>query len=464
MTSTRPIVSGLSLDEETVRSLSTSIRGTVLRPGDSGYDAACEVWNGMISRRPAFIVRCTTTDDVVAAVNFARDNNLLVAVRGGGHSAAGKAVCDDGLVIDMTAMRNVEVDAGNRRARVDGGATWADVDRATAMHDLATPGGLISTTGVGGLTLGGGLGWLMRSYGMACDNMVGATVVTASGEVVHTSESERPELLWGLRGGGGNFGVVTSFEFNLYPVSTVTAGMLVHPYDRARDVLRFYREFAANAPNSLTTFCGMMFTPDGDKIIALVVCFNGSLEEAESVLGPVRSFGPPLADTIEEVRYVDFQSSMDEGFPPGMQVYWRSDFLDDLSDDAIDAMIAHFDNVTSPLSVVMLEQFGGAVKDVPAGATAFPHRSSDYNLAIISRWEDPTEADTHIGWTRKLHDAITPFASGVYVNYLSDEGEDRIRAAYGTATYDRLADLKMRYDPDNLFQLNQNIKPARATV
>jgi FAD/FMN-containing dehydrogenase len=464
MTSTRPIVSGSSLGQESVRSLSKHVRGTVLRPGDAGYEAACEVWNGMISRRPAFIVRCESTDDVVAAVNFARDNHLLVAVRGGGHSAAGKAVCDDGLVIDLTGMREVQVDADTRRATVAGGATWADVDRATAVHGLATPGGLISTTGVGGLTLGGGLGWLMRSYGMACDNMVAATLVTASGEVVHTSESENPDLLWGLRGGGGNFGVVTSFEFKLHPVSTVVAGMLVHPYERARDVLNFYRDFAAESPDQLTTFCGVMFTPEGDKIIAMVVCFNGPREEADPALAPARSFGPPLADTIDEVRYVDFQSSMDDGFPPGLQVYWRSDFLDELSDDAINAMIDHCDNISSPLSVVMLEQFGGAVKNVPVDGTAFPHRSSDYNLAIISRWENPDEADTHIQWTRSLHDAIKPFASGVYVNYLSDEGEDRIRAAYGRATYERLVDLKMQYDPDNLFQLNQNIKPATATI
>lgn len=464
MASTRITVSGSSLDGATVQSLATSVTGSVLRSGDPGYDDACVLWNGMIARRPAFIVQCANTEDVITAVNFARDNNLLVSVRAGGHNAAGNALCDDGLVIDLSRMRDVHVDPERRIARAQGGATWAEFDAATALHGLASTGGLISTTGVAGLTLGGGLGWLMRSYGMACDNLIGADVVTASGEVVHTSESENPELLWGLRGGGGNFGVVTSLEFQLHPVSNVLAGMLVHPFDQARDVMRFYREASRAAPDALTTFCGLMTSPEGAKIAAMVVCYNGPPEEGEVALKPFREFGSPLADTIERIPYVEFQQSLDEGFPPGLQVYWRSDFLSDLTDEAIDTMVDHFDRVASPLTIVMLEQFGGAVARVPANATAFPHRASDFNLAIISRWESPAEADTHIAWTRSLHQAIGPLAAGVYVNYLSEEGADRIKAAYGPENYARLAALKHRYDPDNLFQLNQNVQPAAATA
>lgn len=460
MASTRFRVSGATLDDATVATLQRSVDGDVLRPGDAGYEGACTLWNGMISRKPAFIVRCLGTSDVIAAVNFAREHDLLVAVRAGGHNAAGNALCDDGLVIDLTGMRGVQVDPAQRTATVQGGAQWSDVDAATSAHGLATTGGLISTTGVAGLTLGGGLGWLMRSYGLACDNLIGAEVVTADGEVVRVSEDENGELLWGLRGGGGNFGVVTSLTFRLYPVTKVVAGMVVHPFERASEVMHFYREFSSSAPDELTTFCGLMHSPDGDKIAAMVVCYNGSEEQAAPVLQPLREFGPPVADTIAEMPYVDFQQSMDEGFPHGLQVYWRSDFLSDVSDGAIVTMIEHYERVGSPLTIVMLEQFGGAVSRVAPDATAFPHRDSEYNLAIISRWEEPKDAEGNIAWTRSLHQAVGPLAKGVYVNYLGEEGEDRIRAAYGAETYDRLARLKQQYDPTNLFRLNQNIKPA----
>jgi FAD/FMN-containing dehydrogenase len=444
----------------TLNELGTRISGELLLPSHADYDSARTLWNGMIDRRPAAIARCSKTADVVAAVNFARDNGFLLAVRGGGHNAAGNALCDDGLVIDLSAMRDVVVDPAARVARAQGGATWSDFDRATAEHGLATTGGAISTTGIAGLTLGGGLGWLMRSYGMACDNLRAAEIVTADGQVRRASEDENPDLLWGLRGGGGNFGVVTSFEFQLHPVTTVLGGMLVHPAARARDALQFLREFQPSAPDELTVFTGLMTSPDGVPIVAFIVCYNGPIEEGERVLAPLRAFGPPVADMVAPMPYVAMQSMLDEGFPAGLQVYWRSDFLRQLDDDVIDVLVEQYAGITSPLSALLLEQFGGAVRRVSIDDTAFVHREADFNLAIIARWGDPQEAERHIAWARGVHSAITPFTRGTYVNYLGEEGEDRVRAAYGPRHYDRLAALKATYDPTNLFRFNQNIKPA----
>jgi FAD/FMN-containing dehydrogenase len=449
-----------AINDTDLRTLQSQVSGAVLLPTDEGYDAARAVWNGMIDRRPGVIVRCAGTSDVVRAVNFARERGLLLAVRGGGHNAAGKGVCDDGLVIDLSQMRDVSVDPESRTARVGGGATWADFDGAAQAHGLATTGGLISTTGVGGLTLGGGFGWLMRSYGMACDNLIGAEVVTASGEVVHASESENADLLWGLRGGGGNFGVVTSFRFQLHPVSTVLGGMLVHPGERIREALKFYRDFTRDAPDELAVFCGMLTSPEGERIVAFIVCYNGPIEEGESVIAPLREWGPPIADLVQPVPYAQHQQLLDEGFPAGLQVYWRSEFLRGLDDEVIDALAMRFAEITSPLSALVLEQFGGAVRRVPRDATAFVHRHADYNLAIVSRWSDPAGSEPHIAWARATHDAVRPFSTGVYVNYLGEEGQDRIEQAYGETVYHRLVELKNRYDPTNLFRLNQNIQPT----
>lgn len=448
------------IDEQTTQQLESNLRGTLLRPSDAEYDAARAVWNGMIDKRPALIARCASTADVVNAVNFARNQGLLVAVRGGGHNAAGKAVCDDGIVIDLSPMRDVTVDSSTRTARVEGGATWADLDQATHLHRLGTTGGLISTTGVAGLTLGGGLGWLMRSYGMACDNLIGAEVVTANGEIVHASEEKNPDLLWGLRGGGGNFGIVTNFEFQLYPVDTVVGGMVVHPYERAREALQFFRDFTRNAPDALTTFGMMMTLPEGDRVIAFSVCYNGPKEASEPVLGQLLNWGDPLMTQLDEMPYPQFQQLFDADFPSGLQVYWRSEFLDTLNDEVIDRLIAQFDQVSSPLSALILEQFGGAVRRIPQEDTAFVHRDADYNLAIISRWEQPGESEKHVAWARAVHDEVRPYSTGVYVNYLGEEGNDRIKAAYGEEVYQRLVALKNRYDPNNLFRLNQNIQPS----
>jgi FAD/FMN-containing dehydrogenase len=449
------------IDPATVGTFSSGLRGAALRVGEEGFDDARKVWNGMIDRTPGLIVRPADVSDVQRAVDFAREHQLLVAVRGGGHNAAGLATCDGGLVIDLSAMNAMQVDPAKRRARAGGGTTWAVFDRATQEHGLATTGGAVSTTGVAGLTLGGGIGWLMRKYGLACDNLISAEVVTADGQVLTASADENPDLYWGLRGGGGNFGVVTSFEFQLHPLTTMLGGMLVHPAPRAPEVLRFYRDFTQSAPDELTVFAGLMTAPDGVQILGLVVNYLGSVEDGERAIRPLREFGPPVVDQVGPMPYVAQQSMLDEAFPSGLPVYWRSHFLSGLGDDVIDGIVGQFGQVTSPLSAILVEQMGGAVARVPDDATAFAHRGAPYNLALISRWTDP-DAERHIGWIRGATDALQQFSSGgVYVNYLGiGEGQDRVRSAYGDAKYARLVDIKNRYDPTNLFRLNQNVSPT----
>lgn len=441
-----------------IQSLGAGLAGSVIRRGDSDYDQARRVWNGMIDRSPAAIIRCASTADVVAAVNFAREEGLVLAVRGGGHNAAGLAVCDDGIVVDLSGMRGVTVDAEKRTARVQGGALLRDLDAATHRHGLATTGGLISTTGVGGLTLGGGLGWLMRQHGLACDNVVGAEVVTADGQVRRASATENPDLFWAIRGGGGNFGVVTHFEFRLHPMTTLFGGMLVFPGPRAPEVLRVYRDLATEAPDELTLFAGLMTSPDGHPINAIFAAYNGDPKKGEAAIQPLRALGP-VADQMSVMPYPALNSMLDEGFPSGLQVYWRSDFLKSLPDEAIDMLCERHAAITSPLSALLIEQFGGAVARVPADETAFAQRDALFNLAVISRWADPSTADTHIEWAKKSSEAAKPYASGgVYVNYLGTEGADRVRAAYGSK-YDKLVAVKQKYDPKNLFSFNQNIQP-----
>lgn len=445
----------------TIEDLRTKLAGEVILPDDSAYEEARHVWNAMIDRRPRAIVRCSGIDDVVTSVNFARDNDWLVAVRGGGHNAAGLAVCDDGLVIDLSNMRSVQVDPDKKTARAQGGATWSDFDGETARHGLATTGGAISTTGIGGLTLGGGIGYLMRRYGLACDNLISVEMITASGDVIEASAEENADLFWGVRGGGGNFGIVTNFEYRLHPVETVLGGMLLYPIEKARETLTFYRELTETAPDELTVFGLMMTTPDGAQVVAFLVGYCGPPEEGEKVVRPLREFGPPLADQVAPMPYPKLQSMLDEGFAAGLHVYWRSNFLAGIPDDAIDELVQQFSAVTSPLSALMLEPMGGAVARVGSDETAFNHRDAAYNLAIIGRWQDPKDADTHIGWVRAVHEATDRFTTGgVYVNYLGDEGQDRVRAAYGDAKYTRLVALKDKYDPDNLFRRNQNIQPT----
>jgi FAD/FMN-containing dehydrogenase len=450
------------LPNDRLRELSARFRGDLFLPGTADYEAARKVWNGMIDRRPAVIARCKSVSDVQTAIRFGRDNDLDIAIRGGGHNAAGLAVAEGGIVIDLGGLRDVVIDATARTARAGGGATWGDFDNATAAHGLATTGGAVSTTGIAGLTLGGGLGWLMRSYGMTCDNLIGADVVTADGQLMRASESENPVLLWALKGGGGNFGVVTSFEYTLHPVSTILGGILFYPLAQARDVLRFYRAFTKTTPDALTVFAAMMCTPDAVPVVAMALCYNGPAEEGERVIKPIRDFAKPIAGEVGPMPYTALQSMLDGGFPSGLQVHWRSEFLTSIPDALVDAAVSAFERVPSPLSAILIEQFGGAVTRVPRDATAFDNRDADYNLVIVSRWTDPGDAEKNVAWARATSDAAKPFTNGrVYVNYIGiGEAPDRVRAAFGADKFARLASIKRQYDPTNVFHANQNIPPG----
>jgi FAD/FMN-containing dehydrogenase len=444
--------------------LSSSLAGTLLAPGEAGYDEARQVHNGMIDRRPSLIVRCRGVQDIVDAVNYAREHGLEIAVRGGGHNVAGRAVTEGGLMIDLAEMRGVIVDPAAKTAVAQGGATWGDFYRETELHGLSTTGGIISTTGVAGLTLGGGLGWLMGRHGMSVDNLRSVELVTASGEVVRASAEEQPELLWALRGGGGNFGVAASLEFDLHPVGPmVTGGVIAHPFEAAGDVLRFYRDFtSAGLPDDLTVFAGVLHAPDGSgvKIAALICCHAGALEQAEADLRPLREFGTPAMDLVGPLPFSAMNSMLDDGYPRGALNYWKSSFLEDLSDDVIDTMVEQFADCPSSMSAALLEHFHGAATRVPADATAFTHRAEGYNFLVASEWLESAENETNIAWTRRMFDELTPhFSDGRYVNYVGDdEGEAAPDAAYGRV-YERLREVKRQYDPENLFHLNQNIVP-----
>ena len=441
--------------------LTTTIGGDLLLPDHARYEETRRVWNAMIDRRPAAIVRPRTVDDVAAAVRFAREQGLEIAVRGGGHNAAGLAVVDDGLVIDLAEMNQVDVDPERRVARAGGGATWGDFDAATQAHGLASTGGAISMTGIGGLTLGGGLGFLMRSRGLACDNLIGAQVVLADGSVVQTSETERPELLWGLRGGGGNFGVVTEFVYRLQPLDGMYAGLLIYPRERASDALRTFREQTTAAPDELTTFIAMLNTPDGIPVVAYIPAYAGDAAAGEAAVAGYRALGAPVADLVGPMPYVALQRMLDDGFQPGAHVYWRSHFLTGLPDEAIAIMVDGANSAPSPLNNVLVEHLGGAVARVGKDETAFDHRDAEYNFAVIAVWNDPAEAEANIAWARGLWEALEPFSRGAYVNYLGvGDSAERVRAAYGPEKYARLAALKREYDPENLFHRNQNILPG----
>ncbi len=453
----------LTIDEAGITELSGRFSGQLLRPGDDGYEEARTIHNGMIDKRPALIARCLGVADVVDAVNLARSNDLEVAVRGGGHNVAGNAVCDGGVMIDLSLMKGIQVDPKGRTVRAQGGVTWGEFNRETQVHGLATTGGIISTTGIAGLTLGGGLGWLMGKYGMAVDNLLSAELVLANGDVLRASEDENADLFWGLRGGGGNFGVVSSFEYQLHPVGPVVSGVIAHPIDSAKDVLRFYREFTASLPDELTVFSGLLHAPDGSglPIAAMVLCHCGPPAEAEAAVRPVKEFGSPLMDVIGPTGYSETNTMLDAGYPKGALNYWKSNFLSELSDAAIDTLIDRFSTCPSPMSGLFLEHFHGAATRVGETDTAFPHRRPGYNFLITSEWQDPAASEENIAWTRETYAAMQPYmASGRYVNYLGeDEGEDPVASAYGS-NYERLRSLKNKYDPTNLFHMNQNIRPA----
>jgi len=452
-----------------LRSFKARFGGVALAAGDDGYDEARALWNGSFDKRPAVIARCRTADDVVSVVGFARESGLPLAIRSGGHSLAGLSSCDDGIMLDLSLMRDVVVDPDARTAHVQAGATWADFDAATQAHGLASTGGLISHTGVAGLTLGGGIGWLMRKFGLAADNLIGAELVTASGETVRANSSEQPELLWGLRGGGGNFGVVTSFEFRLHPVGIVVGGLMGFPLDRGRDALQRYRTWAAEVPDEFTTIAAVITAPPapfippdliGQKVVGLAGCWCGEPGAGEATLAPLRALGPAF-DVFGPMPYPALQGMLDEGAPHGIRSYTRSGYLADLSDGAIEAALEHGANMRSPFSQLHLHHMGGAVARVGEEDTAFGNRRAAYAYNVNTMWMDPLEDAMQEASNREFSSALAPFSTGgVYVNFLGNEGEARIRAAYGDTKFQRLAELKRRFDPSNLFRLNQNIPPA----
>lgn len=447
-------------DTKSIQELRKGLRGRLLRPGDEGYDDARKVFNGLIDKRPALIVRCAGTADVILAVDFAREADMLVAIRGGGHNVVGNAVCDDGLVIDLSDMTSVQVNRENRTARADGGTTWGVFDRETQVFGLATTGGIVPSTGIAGFTLGGGIGYLNRKYGLACDNLLSADVVTADGRLLRASSGENADLLWGLRGGGGNFGVVTSFEYRIHPVAEVLAGEIVHPLDRAKEVLRFYRDWSTTAPDEVRADATLLSGPHGPAL-AIIVCYCGAIDEGEKVLRPMRTFGSPMADSVARVPYATVQNLLTDVFRPGLLHYWKAGFLGTFSDDAIEALVDFFATaVPAPFAAVAIEHLGGAVSRVGARDTAFSHRHVQHSLLVLRMWENPAESEQNMDWARRCYRAAEPFLEkGAYVNYLGEEGATRIAEAYG-ANYERLAALKTKYDPTNFFRLNQNIKPA----
>ncbi len=451
-----------TFDDTLVTELAGRISGSVFAPGDAGYEAARAVHNGLVDRRPALIVRCRTTQDVVAALAFARRAELEVSVRGGGHNVAGRAVTDGGVMIDLAEMKRITVDPGRATVRAEGGVTWGELNDAAAEHNLAVTGGAVSTTGIAGLTLGGGLGWLMSKYGLAADNLLAVDLVTAQGDTLTVDAASYPDLFWALRGGGGNFGVATSFTYRLHPLRGVIGGLIAHPLEAAPGLLRFYRDAVAQASDDLTVFAGLVHAPDGSgvKLAALDVCHSGEAGQAERDLAPLKQWGSPLMVEVGPMPYPVMNTILDAGFPAGSLNYWLSSFTRGLPDELIDVAVERFATVPSPMTGILLEHFHGAVTRVGVTDTAVPHREEGWNLVIPSVWTDPADTEANIVWTRDTFAAMRPhFATGRWLNYLGDDqAEDAIRAAYGS-NYERLVSVKRQYDPDNVFHLNHNIAP-----
>lgn len=464
MTDTAPI------HPDQIAALAARVDGTIVTPGDPGYDEAREVWNARFDRRPDLVLRPDSTADVVQGVTFARDHGLTLSVKGGGHDYAGNTVADGGLLLDLGGMSSVAVDRGRRRARVGSGATWKEVDRATQGHELATPGGTVSSVGVAGFTLGGGSGWLTRKHGLAVDNVRAAELVTASGEVVRASGEEHPELFWALRGGGGNFGVVTEFEYELHPLGPdVVAGQVIYTLDRAGELLRAYADYMKDAPDPVACYPFFIRIPPdpafpealhGEVVLDFVVAYMGPPEEGEAHLEPFRSWGEPALDTVGPAPYVELQQAFDPGMGKGNRWYSRFHHLGEVSDDFIDTLLAGLEPFPGPFTAVYLGALGGAVGRVPADRTAYPHRAAADFVHIFAGWTEAAEDDEIMAWARGLYGELSPYADeGPYVNMLSEDEEPRIPAAYGE-NYDRLRQLKERWDPENLFRGNHNIPPG----
>jgi FAD/FMN-containing dehydrogenase len=459
------------IDTSALDALRANFGGELLTPDDGGYDEARKIWNGQIDRRPALIARCSGVADVMAAVRFARDGDVAVAVRGGGHAVPGHALCDNGLVIDLSPMRGTRLDPLGRTIRLQGGCLNEHLDRESQAFGLASTGGIVSHTGIGGLTLGGGIGHLMRRCGLAIDNLVSCDVVTAEGEFLVASEQENPELFWGLRGGGGNFGVVTSFEFRLHPIGPiVTSGLVAWPMDDAPQVLRLLRQVAAEAPDELGIMANLRLAlplptvPEalhGKPIVALIVCYAGAVEEGERVVRPIREFGNPAWDAVMRKPYVAHQKMFDRGVPHGLHYYWKGHRLPPLSDEMIDVIVEHASKITSPLTTIGIYTLGGAVARIDDDATAFGNRDAAHEINITAAWQpDEAEPERHIEWARSFFAALQPHSRGVYVNYINDDASDRARqGAYGAEKWRRLVALKGKYDPTNFFRFNANIPP-----
>jgi FAD/FMN-containing dehydrogenase len=443
--------------------LAKRLAGELVTPGHETYDQGRQLWNGMIDRHPAAIARCTGVADIVEVVAYARENELPVSVRGGGHNVAGKALRDGAIAIDLSPMRAVRIDPKRRTGRAQGGALWRQFDRETVAFDLVTTGGTVSTTGIGGLTLGGGLGWLMRKHGLSCDNLRSADVVIADGRLLMANDKENADLFWAIRGGGGNFGAVTSFEFNLHDLEPISGGLAMYPESRLRDLFHFFRDFTASAPDSVTTMAGVLVGAEGSPVAGqnagwIAVCHSGPASEGERLLRPIKEFGPPAADFIGPTSYTALQTMFDA--PAGSRNYWRSNFMTELTDEAIDAIVARAGELPKPGTLILLEHLGGAVGRVGEHATAFSNRAAKYNASILSGWLDPEMDERNIAWTREFGDEMKAFATGAgYVNYMTaDEGANRIQATY-EANLQRLREIKRKYDPDNFFSSNQNIAP-----
>ncbi|AFY75432.1 FAD/FMN-dependent dehydrogenase (plasmid) [Synechococcus sp. PCC 7502] len=458
-----------TIQNETIEKLKTNVKGHVVLPNDPSYNEVREIWNAMIDRKPAVIVQCGEADDVSRAITFARENGLEISVRGGGHNIAGNAVCDRGVMIDLSPMTNVRIDAQKQRAYVEPGATLADFDRAAQVYGLATPVGINSTTGIAGLTLGGGFGWLTRKYGMTIDNLVSAEVIAADGNKIRTSETENTDLFWALRGGGGNFGVVTEFEFALHPVGTeILAGLIVFPFSQAKQVLTQYRKFADSAPEELNVWVVLRKAPPlpflaetvyGKEVIVLAVFYVGDIVEGEKLIEPLRGFGDAYGEHIGVQPYVQWQQAFDPLLTRGARNYWKSHNFIELRDGALDAIVESASKLPSPQCEIFIGFIAGAANRIPADATAYYHRDAKFVLNVHGRWDDATQDQIGIVWAREFFQVSAPYASaGAYVNFMTEEEGERIAAAYGS-NYDRLVQIKRRYDPENIFHLNQNIKP-----
>lgn len=445
------------------REFAKTFRGKLMSPADAGYEEARRVHNGLIDKRPALIAQCGDASDVGEVIRLAQRVGLEVAVRGGGHNVTGRATIDGGVMIDLAPMKRIHVDTQRRRVRAQGGVTWAELNRETQRYGLAVTGGVVSSTGIAGLTLGGGLGWLMGKYGLALDNLTSLELVNAQGESIRTSETDEPDLFWAARGGGGNFGVATTLEYELHPVGpTITGGLIAYPFDRSRDVLSMFRERTASLPDEQILVATLVHAPDGSgtKLAAMVTCHCGPLATGELAVRALKQFGSPALDGIGPMDYCALNSMLDTGYPRGALNYWKSTFLRELSDGAIHTMIDCFARCPTPMGQILVEHVHGAAVRVGAEQTAFPHRHEGYNFLILTQWLDPGMTDRCIAWTRETYAQMEPFAaSGRYVNYLGDEeGVDPVPAAYGS-NYRRLRELKSKYDPKNFFRMNQNIRP-----